>query len=483
MNKLLNIYKVFPIRIKATICFFVCTFLQKGISVMTTPIFTRILSVDEYGQYNVFNSWLSILTIFVSMCLAGGVYTQGLVKFKEERAVFSSSIQGLSTVLVFVWFIVYTISPCFWNEIFSLTTVQMLAMFVMIWTTTIFSLWSNEQRVLYKYKMLLLVTIFVSFGKPVVGVVFVRLANDKVTARILGIVLVELIAYVGLYIAQLYRGKFFYNKKYWKYAILYNLPLIPHYLSQTVLNSADRIMISKMVGDNEAGIYSLAYSLAMLATLFSTSLMQTISPWIYQKIKEKKIKDIEPIAYSSLVLVAIISLVLIVFAPEIVKIFAPASYYSAIWIIPPVAISVYFMFSYDLFAKFAFYYEKTSWIMIASVIGAVLNISLNIIFIRLYGYIAAGYTTLCCYIIYSIAHYKLMNVICKKYCAGVKPYNIIKIMAITIPFVFISFAIMLTYELNILRYALLVFFLLVCFYKRNKITESIKMMYKNIKCI
>lgn len=105
-------------------------------------------------------------------------------------------------------------------------------------------------------------------------------------------------------------------------------------------------------------------------------------------------------------------------------------YHTAIWTIPPVAMSVYFMFCYDLFAKFAFYYEKTKLIMCASVIGAVLNIVLNYIFINAFGYVAAGYTTLVCYVIYSVAHYNLMNIICEKYCDKVKPYEFGKLLMI-----------------------------------------------------
>ena len=83
-----------------------------------------------------------------------------------------------------------------------------------------------------------------------------------------------------------------------------------------------------------------------------------------KKIKTKQIGTIAPIAYLTLCAIAIVNVLLIAFAPEAVAIFAPASYYDAIWIVPPVAMSVYFMYSYDLFAKFAFYYEKTKFIFV-----------------------------------------------------------------------------------------------------------------------
>lgn len=48
-------------------------------------------------------------------------------------------------------------------------------------------------------------------------------------------------------------------------------------------------------------------------------------------------------------------MLLIAFAPEAVRIFAPKSCYEAIYCIPPVAMGVLFLYSYDLFAKFVFY--------------------------------------------------------------------------------------------------------------------------------
>ena len=74
LNRIKSKYNSIPIQVKASIWFLICSFLQKGISMLTTPIFTRILSTSEYGQYNVFNSWLGIVTVFVSMSLSGGVF-------------------------------------------------------------------------------------------------------------------------------------------------------------------------------------------------------------------------------------------------------------------------------------------------------------------------------------------------------------------------------------------------------------------------
>ncbi len=474
MSRFMERYNRLPIQVKASIWFLVCSFLQRGISVITTPIFTRLLSTAEYGQYSVFNSWLSIVTIFITFRLYQGVYTQGLVKFDQDRAVFSSSLEGLTTVMCAAGTVVYLLFHNFWNNLFSLTTAQMLCMLVMIWSTAAFNFWAAEQRVMLKYRQLVLITLIVSVAKPVLGIVLVLHADDKVTARILGLALAELLGYIGLYIVQMKRGKKFFSGRFWKYALLFNLPLIPHYLSQTVLSSADRIMIANMVGDDEAGIYGLAYSISQIMLLFNTALTQTLAPWIFQKIKDRKVRDISGVAYGSMGLIAGVNLLLIALAPEIVAIFAPSSYGAAIWTIPPVAMSGLFIFEYDLFSEFEFYFEKTRFIMVASIVGAVANIILNLLFIPIFGYIAAGYTTLVCYAIYAVSHYLFMNRVCRQNLNGERPYRTRTLLLITVGFMAVGFYFLFTYNFPILRYISLAVVVVVIILARKQIMELIR---------
>lgn len=474
MNKTIEKYKSLPVQVRASTWFLICSFLQKGISMITTPIFTRIMSTSEYGQYGVFCSWYGIIAIIVALGLTGGVHTQGLVKYDKERNVFSSSLQGLTIVLVVIWLVIYFLFRNVWNDLFSLTTIQMILMFVIIWITAVFGFWANEQRVVYSYRLLVIVTLVSSIVKPALEIVLVINSTDKATARIIGWAIADVVVFGWMFISQIRKGKVFYSKRFWTYALAFNIPLVPHYLSQNVLNSADRIMIERMIGQSEAGIYNLAYSISLIMLLFNTALGQTLSPWIYQKIKEKKNKDIAPIAYITLVIIAIVNLLLILLAPEVVAIFAPKEYYEAIYVIPPVAMSVFFMYAYDLFAKFAFYYERTKVIMVASVSGAILNLILNYVFIRLYGYIAAGYTTLICFVVYALVHYVFMKKVCRECCCGEYPYETKKIFMITIPFLFAGFIFLATYKAPVLRYGILCTVVIVSVIFRKKIVLTIK---------
>lgn len=477
MQGFLKKYKKIPIQAKASIWFLVCAFLQKGISVLSTPIFTRLMSSSEYGEFGSFNSWYNIIHVMVALNLASGVYTAAMVKFSEEKKKLASSYQGLTLFVCSVWFILYLLFREFCNDLLELTTVQVVGMFIMVWASAAFALWSVEQRVTYSYRKLVLLTIFVSIAKPLLGIFLVLQCDDKVTARILGLAAVELVGYTGVACYQLKRGKCFFSKKYWTYALRFNLPLVPHALSQTILSSADRIMIKSMIGNVQAGYYTLAYSVSVMMILFNTSLSQTLAPWTYKKIRDDRVEDINRIAIFTVGFIAVANLFLIAFAPEVIVIFAPKEYLDAVNIIPPVAISVYFMFLYDWFCRFEYYYEETIYILIASTAGAVLNVVLNYIFIPIYGYIAAGYTTMICYGVNSVLHYCFMRKICKKNLRGIIVYDMKRILMITIVFIVMGLGISITYENIVMRYALLGMLLLVFFYERAVLMRNMRELY------
>lgn len=467
-------YKKLSALLKASFWFLICSFLQKGISIITTPIFTRLLTPAEYGLFSIFTSWLSIVAVIVTLNLFGGTYIQGLVKFDDHRSQYSSAMQGLSLTLVVIWSVVYFLFHNFWDELLSLTTVQIMAMFVIIWTSSVFNFWAAEQRVDYKYLKLVVITLLVSVAKPALGVFLVIHAEDKVTARILGLAIVELATFTWLFFAQMLRGRQFYSWKIWKYALMFNIPIMPHYLSGAILNTADRIMIEKWVCASAAGIYSLACSISFIMTLFNTSILQTIEPWLYKKIKAREITSIAHIAYPAFIIIAGVNIMLIACAPEVVAVFAPKVYHDAIWIIPPVAMSSYFMFAYTFFAVFEFYYEKTYLIATATMVGAILKLALNYLFIDVFGYIAAGYTTLFCFMIYALLHYCFMQKICKEYLNDAQAYNTKSLLLITLTFLALGFVILTTYKRPMLRYSLIVILAQVVLIKRKYIFNALK---------
>ena len=131
----------------------------------------------------------------------------------------------------------------------------------------------------------------IAIGSPLIGIIAVISTSYKAEARVLSFVLVQVVLGLYFYIRAFAKGKCFFNSFFWKYALSFNIPLIPHYLSMTVLNQSDRIMIDKMVGTSEAAIYGIAYTLAMMMTIITGAINSSFIPYTYQNIKRKHYKQ------------------------------------------------------------------------------------------------------------------------------------------------------------------------------------------------
>lgn len=441
IRKLINKYKSMPDAAKASLWFVFCGFLIRGISTITTPIFTRLMNTQEYGQYSVFNSWLEIITIFVTLRLGYGVYIQGLVKYSDEKDELSSSLLGLTTLLVSIVFVVYFCFRNFFNRLLDTSTTMMICMFLIIISTTTFDFWSARERNSFKYKNLVKLTIGVAIINPLMGIILVLFTSgNKAEARVISITAVYLFFYTYIYYATFKKGKKFYSKKFWEYGLKFNLPLVPHFLSQFILNHSDRLMISALIGTSEAGIYSLAYSIAAILSILNTSIENTLRPWVFQKIKNNQIEKIQPVSMIAIIVVALFNICLIAFSPEIVDIFAPKAYSNAVYIIPPVTMGIYFAFIYNIFVDVEMYYEKNKAVMIASSIGAIVNVVLNYLLIPIVGYYVAAYTTLLSYLLIAILHYHFMQKMLKSHANGVCIYNPKYILLISTLFLIIGLA-------------------------------------------
>ena len=474
MSKLFKKYSRLPVQIRASLAFFMCSLFQKGISVITAPIFTRIMTADDYGRYGAFYSWYEILIAIISLSMVGGVYTTALVKFSDEKRKLVSSSQGLLLLSCLVWALIYVLFHDWWNRLLSLNTLQVISMLIMILTSSTFGLWAIEQRTEYNYKRLVLVTAIVSVMKPTVGIWAVLRATDKVTARIVSALVVEVLFYSWIIFFNIFRGSCLFSGKFWRYLLVYSLPLIPHSISQSVLHSSDRIMIQNMIGNKEAGFYNLAYSVALMMIIVNSSLSQTLAPWTYQKLKAGRENELNRIAVASCIVIALMNLLLIILAPEMMAIFAPKEYAGAVYAIPPIAMSVYFMFLYDWFVRIEYYFERTHYILVASIGGALVNLALNYFWLPILGYVAAGYTTLISYMFYTFLHYYFMRKICKEQLENKRIYSEKQLAMVTTGFIILGLCLNLTYNSRIVRYLLLFVSLIVAAVFRKQITSFIR---------
>lgn len=68
--------------LKSGIWYTAAKFITKGIGFITTPIFTRLLSHNDYGLYSNYAAWLSTLTVFATLNLGASFIS---ARFDHEK--------------------------------------------------------------------------------------------------------------------------------------------------------------------------------------------------------------------------------------------------------------------------------------------------------------------------------------------------------------------------------------------------------------
>lgn len=466
------------VAVKASLWFVACSILQKGISVITLPIFTRLMSTDQYGEYSIFQTWYNILILIITLNIQSDIFNKGLIDHSEEKDNYTANQAGLLITLAGIFLAVYLLLHDIINNLIGLKTYLMIIMFCEILANALIALWNARKRFDFDYKKIVSLTLITAVLDPVMGIILVALSENKAEARIFSNALVPTIVAFFMVLMYIKHGGFHKNYKWWKIAVMGSLPLLPHYLSLVLLNQSDKLMINYYIGTSEAGIYSVAHSAGLLMTIVNTSINGSFVPWAYGKIKDNRSGDIKAVANVMFLIVIIVNVCVIWFAPEAILILAAPEYADAVWCLVPIAASVFFYFVYTLFVDVEIYYGKNNYIAIASVCAAGMNLVLNYIFIPMFGFIAAGYTTLFSYFITMIMHYIFMSRALKQ--NGKKndmfDMKIVGIMSVVLAG---STAVaMMLYNYIFVRFAIAIAVLVVLIIKREKFLSTIKMIRK-----
>lgn len=472
MNKFIRKFNEASPAVKASMVLLVSNLVLKGLSFISGPVFTRIMTTEQYGLVSNFNSWRDIFYVFVTLNLASGVFNNGMLEFKNDRDRFQFSLIAITAILTGVFFVIFKV---FQNQMASMMALPNSLVYVMILyylTTPAFQFWSGRQRYEYKYKALACITIASAVASMILGIAIVlivpsdysAISKITVTEGINIIIGLFFILYTG------YKAGFKVNPEYCKYALAFNIPLLPHYLSMYVLSSSDRIMITKMVNLSATAIYSVSYTVASVISILWQSIDASLSPWIYEKLDRNEEASVREVTGKVLLIFAAACLFCTLFAPEIMKILAPEEYASGIYVIPPVTAGVFFTAMYSVYMRVELFHKQSGFATIATSIAALANIFLNYVFIRLFGAVAAGYTTMVCYALLALLHY--INIKVKHYDSA---FDNKRFLVIAIIVVFATCFISFTYSLNWIRYALIAVGIVTVIIKRNNIISAVRM--------
>jgi len=484
MNLLRNKYIALPIAIKASIWFLICNIIQKAIALLTVPIITRMLSTTDYGIYSIFTSWGNIIIIIATLQLNGGGYYVGMKKYYDDKAQYTSSIGGLMllcTTLVLAFFLGFNklISP-----ITGLSILYTLLMFAWIYSQGGVNLWFTESRYEYKYHLIVYCTFFTAISTPVLKIVLILFAGnsggDKALAAILGYIVPVAIVGIVAWSSILSKGKTLFIKEYWKFAISFNVPLIAYYLSQQVLNQADRVMIGQFDSAGSAGIYSVAYQLASAIAIINSAISSSLDPWQFQAMIKGEFHKASKVLTLVLSGVTAIHMLVIIVAPEVMRVFAAPEYFDAIYVIPPVTIGILFTFYNMAFINTEFFFEKNKILSFSSIIAAILNIVLNWIAIPIFGYLAAGYTTAICFLANLAFHGFVANHLTKRMESG-RPYNNKVIIVGTCISIALMFTITALYPYPLIRYIIIAICIVLALIFKKRLINTTKYLMEEIR--
>lgn len=469
-------YEEMSVGMKAALWYTVANFIQKGFVFLSTPILTRILNVNDYGTLMLYQSWFVLFAIFATLNLSQTAYNKGLVEFENDKDNFTFSLLFLSKIITIIVAFLYFTFNILVRDSTGLTPSFMIFLFSDILFNISIEFYLARQRFEFKYRKAVLISTSSSFFIVAISTtILLAIKNDLFIKIVLDSIIRMIFGFYCFYLLFFSRRKQLkIEKKYIRYGLSYSLPLIPHFLSHYILNQSDRLMINMFDGKEKLAIYSLAYSVSMIMFLFTNAINQSVMPYTFQALKKKEYRGIRENTKWLFIVVGGITILSILFAPELIVILGGNKYEESIWLVPPIAISVYFLFVYSMFSNISFYYKMNKLISLVSMGAALSNIVLNYIFINMFGYQAAAYTTLLCYILLAFSHFFLYRFLLKKEEIHEELYNIKMIVLISLLLLVILFFILVIYKSVFIRYATIGVLLSVLFTMRQKIMGAIK---------
>lgn len=388
---------------KATLWYTVSNFILKGIGFFTTPIFARVLTMEEYGQYNNFTTWLSLLTIISTLSLSASLIS-ARKDYKEDFSNYVGNIIVVGTISVAIVFVLMFALGDYVINYMKLDFKYICVMGIVMLFSPAYDIFMFIQRLDYKYKLVAYITVSVSISSVLLSLLFIIYGDDNLWGRVLGANLPLLLVACYIYFFYLSRIKQM-SLSYINYSLAICVPYIFHSLSGIILNSSDRLMITYYLGEKYTALYSMGGNIALVISVLWSSMNAAYIPWLADNLAIKDYDKIKKFSYSYIAIFVYIVIGFMLIAPEALFVMGGEDYLVAKDVIPPIMLGYILVFLYSMYALIEQIEKKTVWMAIATAIAAITNICLNIFFIEQFGYITAAYTTVISYFILFILHY------------------------------------------------------------------------------
>lgn len=452
------------------ITYLIANMIGMVVSLVALPILTNLLSTSDMGIATSFITLKNIVTIILLLSMYISIDKIFVtLKQEEDRYKFLSSIYIFSTIAGIVIYAIYFIFRDFLNPILGFDTKFMTLMFIMCLLINGCTLMNSYWNFCNKAKNTFIYNLLVSPVSQILSIILVYvLATNKYLGRIIGVDFFNIVLGLFCGIIILVRGKFTIKKQYVKESLQISLPMVPHLLAQVFLSSCDLLMIKNMVGESQAGIYSVAYTIANILYTISLQIFKPWSPWVYRRIENKETDSIKENSKIVMHVIWILCIGLFTLAPELIKLFINAEYVEASVIVAPICLGIFFQMMYIFFYDIEYFHKKNIQIAVFSIITAVINIILNAIAIKIWGYQAAAYTTVISYFILCILHYFGMRKVDKT-----KYYDIKTLIILSLSLTIFTIINVVFNKIFILRYTILLVSGIYILYKYRKMIYAI----------
>ena len=377
------------------------TILIKGINYLTLPIFIRIMPKEDFGNYSSFLSYIGIFSVFLSFGIHG-LQKAAKTDLKDNLNSFISFSFLFCGVITIIFFVI--ISAFVFDLYFSI--IVTVASYIQL----IISICSCKLSVHFEYKESFAISVFHSIGVISLSLLLIQISffQNTYLDRVYSLMLIDGIIAIIICCYFFLHTKWESIKNNWltylKYIIKLGGPLVLYLISNSILMQSDQIMILSFCGSESVANYSFAHTFHVILLTLYCSVEPTYSAWKLQTIENEETVKSKTVSSLLFCLLIFLGIGIITFAPELVKIIGGEKYADSSSLITPFVITVFLICLYGFYTEIEYYKRETKLMALPTIFVAVLNVILNRIFIPLYGYKIAAYTTVVSYFILVLIH-------------------------------------------------------------------------------
>ena len=372
--------------LKAGFWYVLCTFLTKGLAFITAPIFVRLMSPADYGEFSNFANWQSMLLIVAGLELYNTL-SRAYYDHKDCFDQYASSITVASCAVSGFFYLLFLL---FGNWIYTVVAIPAQYVHILFFTLifqTCKSVFLTRERTLYHYKSVTLISALSLVIPTLISIAFVMMAPDDLvlSARIYGFYFP--CSLIGVFCAGylLLKGKTF-KWKHVRYAIPLAIPLLVHYLTAFLLTSTNTILTKNVLGSEAAATVSVTTSIMNILTILFQSVTGALTTWIMDQLEKKDHLKVRKCTLGFVAIIALISIGIMLVAPELIWIFGGKQYAHATTLIPGLAVAVFFQIITTVLTIILTYNKTIVMTAVFTAIGALISIVAKVLLLPDFGY-------------------------------------------------------------------------------------------------